>query len=191
MIQADTTLNAGRYQTALTTSFIRRGILATSAAVSLARDLQLVPATKTFGVTGSADNQRTITFIGDNQGYRKTGSATPQLQLSPINTRFGLTVHVFMPAEPKRFPMASAIVAAGVQRPESSEEEAQDFIEDLIQLGHVAHEKLSSSRIAIPTAMAALTSMRTEHKTHYLIEEDDKLVLRRHHFDCRIGCCSK
>jgi hypothetical protein len=186
MIQADMSLNGGHYQTALASNFIRRGILDASAAVSLVRDLQLVPGAKAFGVSGRMDHSKNLAFAGDNEGYKRTGDAAPRLLLTPVTTRFGLTLHVQLPAQPKRFAMFSAAVAAGVQHGRSAEEEAQDFIEDLIQLGRVSHEKLQPSRM-VTAAMVALTSPNIGPKTHYVVQEEDRLVLKRDHFDCGFG----
>ena len=52
MVQADKTLNSGRYASALVSSFVKRGILDTSSAVALLRNLGAPKSSRTFGVTG-------------------------------------------------------------------------------------------------------------------------------------------
>ena len=187
MIQADAVLNRGRYRSALTSAFIRRGILGAATAVALVRELQGAKESVAFGVTGFTESRETLTIENDNEGYRQSGRSAPNLQLSPITTKFGLTIYGSLPAESKRFPTASATLVAGGEQTRSPEEEAQEFLEDLIQAGHVSHDRISSNRSLVQASMVAFASPETGiNKTHYLIEEGDKLILRRHHFDCRL-----
>ena len=51
MVQADQSLTGGRYGAALTSSFVQRGILSPTAAVSLVRDLR-AHGGQAFGITG-------------------------------------------------------------------------------------------------------------------------------------------
>jgi hypothetical protein len=139
MIQADQSLNNGRYRAALTSSFVQRGILSPSAAVSLARDLQ-VHGGQAFGVTGVVPRTKRLRFEGDNEGYKKTAKDAPALPVRPVTTRFGVTLHVHMPAEPPRFAVAAAALAGGAEKTFSPEEEARSFVEDLIQLDRISHE---------------------------------------------------
>src|SRR5207244_1542956 len=119
MVQADHTLFGGRYRTALTSAFVRRGILAPASAVALARDLR-AHAGREFGIA-TAPRARHVQFEGDNEGYKKTGADAPALPLRPLATRFGVTLHVHMPSEPNRFGVAAAAVAGGAERTTSPE----------------------------------------------------------------------
>jgi len=139
MVQADHTLNGGRYSTALASSFVQRGILSPAAAVSLVRDLQS-HGSRIFGITGRVPNARHLQFEGDNEGYKKTAKDAPTLPLRALTTRFGVTVHVHLPAEPNRFPVAAAALAGGFEKITSPEEDARSFVEDLIQLDRISHE---------------------------------------------------
>ncbi|HEX4612912.1 MAG TPA: hypothetical protein VH092_32265, partial [Urbifossiella sp.] len=92
MLQADQSLNNGRYRAALTSNFVQRGILSTAAAVALVRDLQAHKG-QMFGVTGAGPRARHLQFEGDNEGYKKTGKDLPAQPVRPLTTHFGVTLH--------------------------------------------------------------------------------------------------
>jgi hypothetical protein len=185
MIQADQTLNGGRYRAALTSSFVGRGILSPSAAVLLARDLR-EHGGQAFGVVGTAARTRRVQFEGDNEGYKKTARDAPTLPVRPVTTGFGVTLHVHLAAEPPRF----AVVAAGIGTPAGQtlgpEEEARSFIEDLIQLDRISHEGAPG---VIPAELTSPDETSPSQKTHRLVKDDGRTVLKRDHFDC--GFCRR
>jgi hypothetical protein len=183
MIQADQTLNAGRYTAALSSSFVRRGILSPPATVDLVRELRTQGA-HVFGVTRAARGR--VEFPGDNEGYKKTASDAPALPVRPVLTRFGVTLHVHLPAEPHRFAVAAAAVSGGCAEGQSPEEDARSFIEDLIQLDRIAHEGAPG---VIPAELASPGDHPPCHRTHYLVKEDGRAVLKRRHFDCGFRGC--
>jgi hypothetical protein len=185
MIQADQTLNGGRYRTALSSSFVKRGILSPSAATTLGKDLK-GPSARAFGVTGVAPSSQHLQFDGDNEGYKKTGSDLPTLSLRPLATRFGVTVYLHMPVEPNRFAVAAAALSGGSQPPLNSEEDARSFLEDLIQRDRVCHEKAPG---AFPAELTSPIEPGPSHRTHHLISEDGKILVKRHHFDCGFHGC--
>jgi hypothetical protein len=185
MIQADHSLNGGRYRAALTSSFVKRGILSPSAAVSLTRDLQ-THGGQVFGITGLASGARHLQFDGDNEGYKRTAKDAPALPLRPLTTRFGSTFHVHMPAEPNRFAVAAAALAGGSEKTYSPEEDARSFVEDLIQLDRISHENAQG---VIPAELTAPGEPAPCDKTHHIVKEDGKTVLKRHHFDCGFPGC--
>ena len=184
MIQADQTLTGGRYGAALTSSFVQRGILSPSAAVSLVRDLR-AHGGQLFGVTGRSPNARRVQFEGDNEGYKKTAKDAPELPLRPLTTRFGVTFHVHMPAEPNRFAVSAAALAGGPEKMFSPEEDARSFVEDLIQQDRIAHENAPD---VIPVELIGPGKAAPCDRTHYLVKDDGKIVLKRHHFDCGLRC---
>jgi hypothetical protein len=186
MIQADQSLTAGRYRTALTSSFVQRGILSPTAAMSLVRTLR--EHSDSFGVTGRAPSRQQLQFEGESDGYKKTAQDAPNLPLRPLATRFGITLHVHMPAEGTRFPVASAALAGGTQASSSAEEDARSFVEDLIQRDKISHKGATDVIPAELTSPAGEAS--SQHKTHYVSREDGKTVLRRHHFDCGFRGCN-
>jgi hypothetical protein len=179
MIQADQSLNGGRYRTALTSRFVQRGILSPAAAVSLARELQ-GNAGQAFGVTRTP-TARHLQFGGDNQGYKKTGPDAPALPVCPLTTRFGVTIHVHLPAQPSRFGVAAAALTGGSERTSSAEEEARSFVEDLIQLDRISHKEAQG---VFPAELTAPGEDALSEKTHRLVKEDGKAILKRHHFCC-------
>jgi hypothetical protein len=183
MIQADQTLNGGRYTNVLSSSFVQRGILSSAAAVSLVRDLR-THGGQTFSVTRAANGR--LQFEGDNEGYKKTASDAPALPLRPITTRFGVTLHVHLPAEPQRFAVAAAALTGGSEESPSPEEDARSFIEDLIQLDRISHEGATD---VIPAELTSPGEASPCDKTHRLIKQDGKTVLIRHHFDCGFAGC--
>jgi hypothetical protein len=184
MIQADQSLTGGRYRTAFTSSFIQRGILSPSAAVSLVRALR--EHSDNFGVTGRAPNRQQLQFEGESDGYKKTAQDAPNLPLRPLVTRFGVTLHVHMPAEGARFPVAAAALTGGTAELSSADEDARSFVEDLIQLDNISHKGATD---AIPAELTSPGEARPYQKTHFLIREDGRTVLRRHHFDCGFRGC--
>jgi hypothetical protein len=185
MVQADQSLTGGRYRAALTSSFVQRGILAPTAAVSLVRDLR-EHGGQAFGITGRAPSGKQIQFEGESDGYKKTAKDAPALPLRPLMTRFGVTLHVHMPAEPARFPVAAAALLGGTEKTTSAEEDARSFVEDLIQLDRISQEKAPG---AIPAELISPGETSPCDRTHFLIREDGKTVLKRHHFDCGFRGC--
>jgi hypothetical protein len=183
MIQADQTLNAGRYAAALTSNFVQRGILAPAAAVAFVRDLR-THGHHVFGVARAPGGR--LEFPGDNAGYKKTGSDAPALPVRPVTTRFGVTLHVHLPAEPHRFAVASAGRTGGAEVTRSPEEDARSFIEDLIQLDRISPEGAAG---VIPAELTSPGKVSPCDRTHHLIKEDGKTVLKRHHFDCGFRGC--
>jgi hypothetical protein len=183
MIQADQTLNGGRYAAALSSSFVQRGILAPAAAVSLVRDLRTHGA-HVFGVVRASSGR--LAFPGDNEGYKATARDAPALPLRPVTTRFGVTLHVHLPAEPLRFAVASAARTGGAEETRSPEDDARSFIEDLIQLDRISHEGAPG---VIPAELTSPGPVAPCDRTHHLVKEDGRTVLKRHHFDCGFRGC--
>ncbi|AMV24432.1 hypothetical protein VT84_08545 [Gemmata sp. SH-PL17] len=184
MVQADQSLFRGRYRTALISSFVGRGILAPESGVALARDLR-VHAGAAFGVTSAAPAQH-LQFEGDNEGYKRTAQDAPAMPLHPLTTRFGTTIHVHLPSAPKRFGVAAAAVAGGADETLSAEDDARSFVEDLIQLDRIAEDEGTG---VIPAELISPRKSYPGDKTHRLVREDGKTVLKRRHFCC--GFCGR
>jgi hypothetical protein len=83
-----------------------------------------------------------------------------------------------------RYEAAGAGFAAGALPPAESEKAAQDFLEDLLQLGRVefGKEKLAVAAFASPFAQPH------KRKTHKLVQDGQALRLVRLGFDCGFDC---
>jgi hypothetical protein len=184
IIQADQSLNGGRYRTAFTSSFVQRGILSPMAAASFIRVLR--EHSNNFGVAGRAPSRQQLQFEGESDGYKKTAQDAPDLPLRPLMTRLGVTLYVHMAAEGARFPVAAAALTGGTEEIPSAEQDAGSFVEDLIQLDKISHEHGTDAILAELTSPGEASS---SDKTHYLLREDGKTILRRHHFDCGFRGC--
>ena len=189
MIQADHSLFNGRYRTALTSSFVQRGILSPATAVALARELQ-GHGGKGFGVTGLAPakdlHKPSLQFEGDNEGYKKTAQNAPSLPLRPLLTRFGVAIYLHMPAEPNRFGVAPAALTGGTEKTYSPEEDARSYVEDLIQRDRIAYEHATDPIFSLLTTPG---EVEPSEKTHRLVNENGRAVLKRNHFDCGLRGC--
>jgi hypothetical protein len=187
MIQADHSLYNGHYRAALSSSFVQRGILSPAAAVALVQDVR-AHGGQAFGVKGLMAGTRQLMFEDDNEGYKRTAKDAPALPLCPLVTRFGVTLHIHMPAQPNRFAVAAAALTGGSEQISSPEEDARSFVEDLIQLDRISQESTMS---VIPVELTAPGKAAPCAKTHHLIKEDGKNVLKRHHFDCGWRGCKR
>ncbi len=178
MIQVDHTLFNGRYRNALVNSFVRRGILATGATVGLVNNLTY-GSQDMFGV--SSRNQGELQFVNDNRGYKESTN-TPEMPLLPVHTRFGATVYAHLPNEGNRFAVAASSISGGWEPGLSPEQEAEGFLEDLFQRGHIDFKD--------PQELAAFGGLSPDSsKTHVVEYVDGKLTVKRRHFLC--GCCAR
>jgi hypothetical protein len=188
MLQADQTLNGGRNSAALSSSFVRRGILSPTSAVAVARDVRTSGGNKLAlrtAVGGPESAARFLLFDGDNEGYKRTGANVPSLPIRPLRTHFGITLYVHMPSEPNRFAAAPAAVAGGTADSISREQDAQSFVEDLFQLNRIdAPPNVLPSELVLSGAPGFAGS-----KTHVLKLEEGLTVLKRRYFDC--GFCRR
>jgi hypothetical protein len=136
---------------------------------------------------GLAPGARQVQFEDDNEGYKMTAKDAPALPLRPLMTRFGVTLHVHMAAEPNRFAVTAAALTGGSERSAGPDEDARSFVEDLIQLDRISQE---SALGVIPTELTAPGKTAPCAKTHQLVKEDGKNVLKRRHFDCGWHGCN-
>jgi hypothetical protein len=181
MIHADETLTSGRYRTALSSSFVQRGIFSPAAAVSFTNDLKSHAAG--YSEMAAVEDAGHLRIEGDNEGFRKTFGDLPALPARPLTTAFGSTFYVHMAAEPRRFAVMPAAVTGGFQKLASAEDEARSFVEDLIQLDRISHD---GAKGMIPLELAAPGKAAPGDRTHYFVKKGARITLKRHHFDC--GC---
>ena len=189
MIQADRARNNGRYREALTTAFVRCGILSPADVASLARApvprLQAGPEPPVeaamAGFDGGATGARTLLTYGDrteDDAYRRGFADLPDLPVTAMQGEFGLDVRMLahVPAEQRRFNVAGAAPHTGSVETPRPEQAALYFVEDLIRLGRID--------LGATTGGAADLGAPTEDKTHRLTPTNEGMVLERLHFDC-------
>jgi hypothetical protein len=190
MVQADQARNGGRFRSALTSAFVKHGILSVPAALALSDAPVPQPVAAepgplaTAGAMAGAGSPIAYVYDGEpeDDGYRVGFGRTPELPLraASLGTE---TVAVHVPDEAPRFDVAPASVANLPDETLSPDEASRHFIEDLFQQG----------RVDIGTRMGAMADLgvaRSARVTHRIvIDGSGRMVLKRDHFDC--GFCGR
>jgi hypothetical protein len=122
VIAADQALNGGRYANSLKQAFLRHGILSPQSAASMTSDVS----------AQHAESFAAFAEIGPGNDN------LPDVQIDGALFGIAEPVTVAAPAEPPRFAVAGAALAAGSVEPSSAEAVANGFVEDLIRNGRVA-----------------------------------------------------
>jgi hypothetical protein len=148
----------GKYKDVLKSAFVRRGILSLQAAT-------------------------TVTSV-QPRALRRAAAAAPsesaELPRATISaaayglSRGALVVHTA--GQPKRLAVTSAALTLGPLEPRSPQNAAESFTEDLFQRGRVEVGQHAHPDTGLVHPLA--------FRTHYIVEEDGELVLRRRSFDC-------
>jgi hypothetical protein len=104
--------------------------------------------------------------------------------LAPIalqGARFGLADELFVYAasQPKRFAVAGAAAELGEVDSVDHDRAATAFLEDLVRRGRVDFGDYATEALEAPDT----------RKTHVVVRERRRLVLRRQYFDCGFDCC--
>lgn len=188
MIQADQARFGGQNRSALTSSFIERGILSINSAVTMAN--APVPAPIALAAPmdvafAMAPNAGTQTVYGYDQedvdeGFRMGYGETPELPSKPVSVAGALTIEVHAPVEQQRFEVASAM-APGSQRDSKLDADTaiRLFVEGLIQRREVD--------IGSAWEVGMTGTKVSGGATHTLVTQGGKQVLKRDHFEC--GFC--
>ena len=197
MIQADQVRYSGQFRSALTTGFMRHGILSVPT-VGAMDDMplpKLVP-TPIAGITESVSfgmaspRPQQLSFEGDD-GYRLAGPQAPELPMKSVSTRFGLKLLCHAPEEGEQFEALSASIAGGSADATDPKDDARSFVEDLVQQGRVdmrAAQTVMPSQIAL-AAFPADARQVDSRITHTLVgDSSGRFVLKRLHFDCGLSC---
>jgi hypothetical protein len=150
----------GKYRGALTSAFVRRGILSLQAAATLASAPR--PAPRRTTLVGPAAR--------DSSELPKASIAAAMFGLR----RSALMVHTA--EEPKRFAVTSSSLMLGPVEPRSPQNAAESFTEDLFQRGRV---DVGAYGDPVTTLWHPMNL-----KTHVIVEDHDQLVLQRRTFDC-------
>src|SRR5205807_6008065 len=98
------------------------------------------PGAAAFGGLGNGSSMvpTLLAYDGEmDQGFLATAQDAPELPIQPVQTRFGVTIHVHVPAEDGRFSVASAAPGTGSAEVLAPDQAALAFVEDLIQLGRI------------------------------------------------------
>jgi hypothetical protein len=173
MVEAD---DSGKYQEAIKTAFVRRGILSLEAAMTASRPGAAIGA------------RRGIASMVGVETEREAPAPVPQV---PLNAnRFGLSdidsIVVDSPGQTKRIAARSASLAivGAAPPPPSHETAARSFVEDLFQRGRVSLDELDGRRSRGASAASKGEGRPFHRKTHELRREGDQVVLVRRNFDC-------
>jgi hypothetical protein len=153
--------DGGKYRDALSSAFVRRGILSTHAAVGMtaARTAMALPAAR--GAALEAAPPREL----------------PHLALAGAEYGLGdVPLLVRAASEPRRLATAAAAIGVGAVSASSSERAARAFVEDLIQRGHID----AGEHGEIPGWIVHPHTF----KTHRLVRTEGGFVLNRILFDC-------
>jgi hypothetical protein len=150
----------GKYKDILKSCFVRRGILSLQAVATLA--------------SSTMQGLRKAALVG---GKRRESGELPMASISAAAyglNRAALSVHTAQ--EPKQFAVTSASLTLGPVEPRSSQNAAESFTEDLFQRGRVDVGAHAHPDAGLHRQMA--------FPTHFVVEEDGELVLKRRSFDC-------
>ncbi|QRM35399.1 hypothetical protein [Microvirga sp. VF16] len=188
MIQADRARFAGRHTPVLTRAFTRRGILSVTSAASL-RSAPIPAPAAPIPTTAMASFSMASPLAYEeedvDESFRLGAGETPDLPKKAVSIG-DLKIEVHAPNETPRLNVWPALIGTMAAVPLSERSESTIFVEGLIQRGELDRgaadsDGVSALMIASPTEIASPIPTK---KTHYLAEEDGKLVLKRSHFNC-------
>jgi hypothetical protein len=157
LVAADAEAFEGRYRAALTSAFVRHGILSVSTAAAL---------------TGAGAGAR-LTFA-------LAAAPEPPMvrRIALSRTALGLPADLLVeaPDQPRRFAVAGAALDVGSAPHPTLERAAATFVEDLLRRGRIDLTAAGERRAALDHPLVA--------RSHVLHREADGLVLRRRLFHC-------
>jgi hypothetical protein len=151
----------GKYKDAIKSAFVRRGILSLQSAATLS-SVQV----KNLGSRGVAASRRNA-----------PPAVLPRVTISAA--AYGLkqdTLMVHTAHDPKRFAVTSAASTGGSIGPSSPQSAAESYTEDLFQRGRVEVGEHSHPDAGLVHPLA--------YRTHFVVEENGELVLKRRSFEC-------
>jgi hypothetical protein len=169
MIEADTTLFAGRYHDSLQSAFVRHGVLSLDSAVAMGEPR---PAGPRRGMVATASALRATATAK----VRPAAAQLPRVALVGSRYGFGEDLLVHAPAEAARFSVASAAPNIGSVEPQAHDITAAAFVEDILRRGKVDMTGVELGAAAVTNPLA--------RKTHELRRDAEGLTLVRRLFDC-------
>jgi hypothetical protein len=198
MVQAEQSRFAGRYHSALTQAFMKRGILSVGSALSLVEQ----PVPTTYGspqplVLGMAAPLPVLSYEGEapDEAFLAGPGETAELPRRSVSLG-ALSIEVHAAQETPRLSVTAAATSDGAAG--DVDKDSRIFVENLVQRGEVDFKQgwrrlAAGAAPGSPAASAALGAAdasvsRPSLPTHELVEENNTLVLRRNFFSC--GCNS-
>lgn len=183
MIEADSTLFAGKYREVIKSAFVRRGILSLQSAMQF-------PAAPPADANASAARAAAAAATDSDApmgGAMASGAASVGViaKMTLQGDAFGLagkTLVVQTPVETKRLPARAAAVDMGSAPMPSVDRSTRAFLEVLFRRGRVEF------RSADAGGSQTTHSVIRKKKTHYLVDRKGDLHLERRFFDCGFDC---
>jgi hypothetical protein len=153
---ADTQLKG--YRQALKSAFVRHGVVSPVAAVA-------IPASKALGRISAMVSRQ-----------------LPKVELAVAEYGLGIkSIIVHAAGDPMRLEVAGAALAVGSVTPQSHDEAAKSFFEDLLRRGKLRLQGIAGARAIVSVPHAPQTH---DTNTHELRREGKSVVLRRVRIDC-------
>ena len=159
VLLADRDLNNGKYLRPLARGFVNRGILTPEQ------------------LTGPPPAEAPEAGIAAAGGPEDAALAT----ITVPAARFGLSedLQLVSASQQRRFRVAGAAPDTGAVEPVDHDTAAQGFFEDLVRRGRIDFGDFGDPAVDAPDT----------RKTHVVVRQRRRLVLRRRYFDCGFDCC--
>ncbi|ASU33034.1 gluzincin family metallopeptidase [Mucilaginibacter xinganensis] len=157
------------YGQALKSSFIRHGIISVASSAALAKLKMTAAAAKTM--TAAKDKSKDV----------------DRMRLHVAEYDLGMdSILVHGVSEPKSFAIAGATLNVGMVTPQTDDEAAKSFFEDLLRRGRL---RVVKNNVAMsPVVRPGLSETHHESHTHELQQEGSEYVLKRVRIDCGPWC---
>ena len=175
MLDADTTLFAGKYRTALANTFVKRHILSQAVAQPV---LQLR--------RGAAEAATTRAIAATS-----VKPAAPVIQKITLDAaEFGLASRPLIINAPVEHTHIGVASAAMLQMRRAAAPDVYAASHQFVKM-LFAHDRVESAPGARKVSVAKIDEPRARRRTHVLVEARDGLRLVRRHFDCGHAGCHK
>lgn len=160
-LDADRRLYQGKYNEALKSAFVRRGILS----------LQSMVGEDVSPAASSSRSPRGMVAPGP------AATGLPMVKMSGNDFGMGAgAIVMYVPGETRKFAVSSAAPAMGAAPQPTDEQSARSFAEYLFRRGRVDLKEQGNPTMRVTHPYA--------RKTHELIKRDGNVVLVRRNFDC-------
>jgi hypothetical protein len=174
MIEADHSLNNGKYRDALKSAFVRHGVLSLAAADGLTPQA-MADAPRVVNLAFALDGGGGDGNMGMAEGINLDTDEAPKVS---INVR-GLgnrSIMCYGAGQPKRFGVTAAAVGLDAFPTHNESQAAVTFTENLVRRGHIDLGRFGTEEQVVVHPFAT--------KTHELVVEDGAVTLVRRFFEC-------